>query len=1570
MTKERAPYEAMTIDQAFAQAQHLLEGRALPYGAGDSTADARITRTLLVAGPPRSGKTEFALKVLYGGKPGIADKTAYDEATPAGAVMIVSNRTIADDLSLRVIRDVKQTSLARPVTTLAALAFRIISTMRVREGLPLPKLLNGAEQDAILRSVLAAHVAHVRAGDQCETCRLLAAYFASSNWTGLVSSQDGTNTDTPGNDPDDARDASTDELFERGISDVFITQLRDMLARMNELGASSAKEDAIIATLAAATGDAGIRGERLATQWRAAFALRREYIAAINRIYPDEYRLDASRLLVEGTEAVRQALREGLPPADAAIPRVVIVDDAQDLTLAGMAFLQAIERSGGILILIGNPDEAVQGFRGSYPEFLFLRATEQPLDGDDTADDDAADEMSAMVNDRNLGRLGAFAIRLVPAQTGASHAASRSDAPADTDAHADVWTSSDSCAYSYRDLVAARTSLGILSLEPTSIPLADRLGKMPQWPGAAPILPLARYDGEKPPAVPSASPDGSVRAALYRSAGEELDDVVWHMLHAHTIDHRSWNDMAVIAHDNSTVRVFGERLRREGIPVHYSSVTKPLKDEPFVQGLFAIIELALLRERGINSTTMNARALATFVRSRMRMLLGSPLVSVTTAGGARHPLRVSAINAAMNSLESLSRVLVQNDRSDVGAATGRTVANRALLHAMMDDWFTLRERLSDAERTRDGAVINVDDSLMGGGSPEDATTMGFGVDAMNLLLAEGGEPADRVVRAIHSVLGSRDAKPETDDENSRTDTGLETGPNDGEKRARIAWTDPEAATFERAWVMIDAVAEKLRTMPLREARYVLWEAWQAADVAERWQRQALRDDADGRAADDRLDTAMRLFQFAESSGAQHDVTAFMEQVRAMELEADSLAHVRPVEEAVTLTTPAGAIGRSWPLVWMPAVQQGVWPNLAARNTMFGVDDLADVMLHGRLASSLGAEGSGDVAAARSEQVASVLYGEKRSFLMAITRAETQVQVSAVSDDDHVPSDFLYGFMPELFVREDPENENRPFTRYTEVGQAERYHGLELSVRGIVTEARAILAAGRDAVGDDAFRDAADTLRFLKDEGIPYADPENWPFVDAARETVARKSAGAGDDLPDDAVVFETKSVPDGLSKQDRERLDEQTGVDRNKSGARPVVRLSPSAVDGIWNCPVCWLMDNQFVGPRPSSVATSFGTIIHAVAERASAEGLDLPAGQPGTTPEEKTAAITDRMLDIYAELRVDPEDIPSVAERYDAMYKDRSAGTLLRHIAEYFVNSAEAMGGSGVSDNGAYGRQGAKTPPIPIGNLESVTCEKPFLARFDLDRILTAYNATPGVTQVGRDDLYGMLGALVGGWPKGMSKDLQVCISGRMDREETRVMDDGTRQLRLIDYKTGKSRSAKQNFSDLQLVCYQLGEQFDDQLRTEAVGSSADGQPRKLPEIPFIGQSGLFFVKDKASPSYSHAAESCHQPALFRDGHINDQPFTPRYYAASISKLFDEPVLPTVPKENVSEAAWKILLDMRGTQTIWALTMIARVLYAAGAVQSARLVADPDDEHVKHCWHKDACPACADDITSVLEVR
>ena len=97
------------------------------------------------------------------------------------------------------------------------------------------------------------------------------------------------------------------------------------------------------------------------------------------------------------------------------------------------------------------------------------------------------------------------------------------------------------------------------------------------------------------------------------------------------------------------------------------------------------------------------------------------------------------------------------------------------------------------------------------------------------------------------------------------------------------------------------------------------------------------------------------------------------------------------------------------------------PNLAARNTMFGGEDLADVMLYGGLSDDSGEHGD--------NKLESVLYAEQKSLLVALTRASEQVTASAVYNDDLTPSDFLYGYIPERFNRERHASaEGREYTR--------------------------------------------------------------------------------------------------------------------------------------------------------------------------------------------------------------------------------------------------------------------------------------------------------------------------------------------------------------------------------------------------------------------------------------------------------------------------------------------------------------------------------------------------------------
>lgn len=1346
-----------------------------------------LAHVTLVAGAPRSGKTEFALDML------IAAMKRYGDAN---AVMTVSGRQIADMLGDRAIRELSAVSQARPVTTLSAVAFRLLTAARSAQGKPLPKLLNGAEQDVIIRKVLASHVEHRQHGDECATCDLLRVYFAVSEWSGLVA--------------DDSTDA-------------FANQLRDMLARMNEIGAKPELENMLIARAASRNGELDARRERLRTQWRLAFALREEYNAAIRAAYSGEYRLDASQLMIDATEAVSDI-------RDADIPNMLIVDDFQDATLAGFALLEALHNRGTRLLLVGNPDEAVQTFRGSYPEYLFNEAQSRM----GARLERIENLYAACEND------GAQTIR---------NASNRQNVHDD-----------------YRTLVATRVSLSIASTEPTDVPLPERPGKMRNIPGAMPIeaLPSGNTDACVTPA------DGSVKTALYRSSSEELDDVVWKIKTEHLQRSREWNDMAVITHDNATVRAFGERLRADGVPVRYSSVTRPLKDEPFVQGLFALIELAELKRRTIAASGMDPQAAGSYIRSRVASIMASPLITV--GGDRQHegrPARLASVESAMHALASLAEIVGDDEiRAQDSANMAKTdVEQQSSLLRLMADWHEYMAKCHAIS----------DEGQHDGGHDGDQNDPVFDMDALYVLLLEGN--TDRVIDTIASVTGS----------------------------------DPQVKAFASLWKVLDKTCEAEHKLVLREPQYVLDCAWRACGKAEIWQRVALEHSAAGRAANDRLDAAMRLFNYAsggESSGefAARTIEAFMEQVRSLTIEADSLAHTAPIDQAVTLTTPAGAAGRHWNLVFLPSLQQGQWPNLTPRNTLFGGEELADVMLHGELSDTVTTS-----AGKRDAQLAAVLASEQKSFLVALTRADECAVMSAVLNDDHVPSDFLYGYVPEWFDRDrDADMERR---EYAAIGSQGDYAGLESDPRGLIAAARSVLAM--EPSNSPKARDAAETLALLASRGIRAADPDCWPFVE---EPVS---------------LAERETIQDGKTRQS------------------DVVTLSPSAVDNLWACPVCWMLENRFSGPRMGSVATNFGSLIHAVAQKATEAGLDMPEQHTAISDMDNIDAITEQMYAEYERLRGDLNGITDPAQRYQALKKDEQAKDALRNIATYFVQSNH--GDYPIKNNDAFS----------VGKLTKAEPELKFTAKFDFDDILAAYNAMDGIHTISRNELISIMGTLVGGWPQtGMSEHLTVRLTGRIDRVERRDMADGTQQVRLIDYKTGASPNGEGLFNDLQLVCYQLGLVFPE-------GSGLHGA-QSVAAAPNITQSALFHVTKHAFPApYGNtAAESHMQQALFANGSLNTGAFVPRYYIKKLDKDFQDGLDEMLPPMEVSDEHWSEFVGLRNTMAVWSLTMIARVFYAAAASRANEITARPTSEHMKYCRNTAVCPACAGEQNTVFERR
>lgn len=1565
-------------------------------------AQGQETRAMLVYGAPNTGKTSFAVRAA------VAGCRRWPQRVTA---MVVQNRTLAASIDASIIRELGVSRQSRPVGTLASLAFRIISAYCKSQHKPAPKLLNGAEQDALLRKVVRSHVQHVERGDNgdCAVCALLQEYFGTPSWVGTLTcgGEDGASVSatsaTATSVTSAASATSVSSTYatvnsQLEISNAFMHQLRDMIARLDELGVGdAASEQAVFAALDSVESTVSASNissstvssstissstmpqvrvllDRRRTQWRLAFALRAQYREALASAYAGSFRLDTSQLLVEGVKAAKYLQQS------AEMPVLLVVDDFQDITLAGLSFVETLVSLGTRVVLLANPDESVQAFRGAYPDYSVTVAVEGPLR--------AAEytlSQSDQLNPTN---------QLNPTQQSSPQPSSQLSAP------------------TMRDILSARVSLSLTSQHSTDVALPNRPWKTPIFAGTLPVVSLKQLNNSAQSSN-TLDDDGTVCTALYRSQREELDAVLWHIKREHMVNHRRWSDMALIAHDNATVRLFGEQLRQDGVPVRYSLVTRPLKDEPFVQGLFALMELAYAVQRGMSgivsrlsvgnnagdllrlessATSANLSTLALWVRSRVNLIMGSPLASVHCADmgllnstGAEIPAKLGTVEALLRSLASLAAVI----ESDA-------LAQSSPLLSLMQLWDDVRAKLLVAARERSAAsqvlVDNrlVEDSNISNAGDNSGLSRTFSLDACYMLC---------FVQAIRYADGD--------------------GASDGEHSTlpqvtvlsllkTMAPHNPHVQAFAKVWDWVQQLASGMRkNSDLLRAKYALGEAWKICNVDKRWQRTALQHNREGYCANDRLDAAMRLFDyvsaydsadssdfvasdFADSvssdseysadSSPSHarsssDIADFIAQVRGMEIEADSLAHVAPHPDAVTLTTPAGAVGKHWPLVWMPTVQQRVWPNLAPRSTMFGAESLANVILASRQRSI----NATDLAA---NDKASVFAGEQRSFLLAVTRATECLHLSAQYSDSAVPSDFLYYYLPERYYNN--EDSRTPFTEFTLP-----FAGLDMDMRGLVCAARSKIARAEvararvETVGCESVRscadspsyeavlDAAQALQLLSDNGVECANPKQWDFMN---------------DITEDAEKFTNCTQKSEKVTEKSEKVTKN--IETEESASRPVVSLSPSAVDSLWACPVCGLLSRQLAGPQKGSVATYVGTLIHETARWASEnQHYDLPETKMEETCAEASVtsessyspyasqvrrinAIAQNMADYYASIAPELADIRDTRERYSALARQTNIMRALTTIAQYLVTAYDQSTyqlDAQKSDSGMLQTLSAskKTISNDIGTLQKAYCELPTSAHFGFDDITAVLNNTlqaANLPTMQLSDVIALMGALVGGWPDGVCDDLQVHIHGRIDRMETRTHADGSTSMRVLDYKTGKALSASGVFNDLQLVCYQLALVF------------ADEKPLiSNPHAPTIARSMLFHVVYNDTPAQDHnVAENVYQPPLFVGNMLNNNPPESRVGFKTMSRLFDNPQrekLLSERPEGVSEQAWQSFRCLSETAQ-WSLNMIARVCYAAAVVRSQRIVAHPTSQHVQYCRSQQVCPACAGRLDTVYEVR
>lgn len=311
---------------------------------------------------------------------------------------------------------------------------------------------------------------------------------------------------------------------------------------------------------------------------------------------------------------------------------------------------------------------------------------------------------------------------------------------------------------------------------------------------------------------------------------------------------------------------------------------------------------------------------------------------------------------------------------------------------------------------------------------------------------------------------------------------------------------------------------------------VAWNLWSGTEWPSRLEQAALGQGRGAPRANRDLDAMVAAFdvmaKVAPDPGSK-GLQKLIDRVELEEVAGDTARESDPRQRGVAVVTAHRTKGLEWPFVIVTSLEEGQWP--AGRMP----SSLLDI---GSLSQTAGAQSS----TVQPVTLREVIDGERRAFLLAISRAQHRLVVCGVgtTSDDSLG---LSRFIGELGVE------------ITEVDQTERPSTLP----ALVAELR---RASVDPTSSPALRDAAaDQLAVL----ATAADEAGRPLVPDAR--------------------------PDrwwGL------------GVSAEAPTDDEMLTLSVSDVEGILTCPRQWFLNRRAEGAPASSTAMRFGSIIHLLAEQ------------------------------------------------------------------------------------------------------------------------------------------------------------------------------------------------------------------------------------------------------------------------------------------------------------------------------------------------------------------------------------
>jgi len=242
----------------------------------------------------------------------IADRVQSGEVRAGQCLVLAPTRRAAARLRDQATLRVGGTTGEALVRTPHSFAFGLLRRAAAARGEPAPRLITGPEQDVILREMLDGHArGEGRVPD----------------WPASLHLALGTRT--------------------------FRSELRELLMRAVELGLDPEDLTAL-----------GVRHER--PEWVAAASVLHEYdqltaLSSAGAMDP-AWIVGAAAHVLADLPVVRRQLGRDLS--------LLVVDDAQELTPASVRLLRMIAVAGVPIVLLGDPDQATQTFRGGDPRLF------------------------------------------------------------------------------------------------------------------------------------------------------------------------------------------------------------------------------------------------------------------------------------------------------------------------------------------------------------------------------------------------------------------------------------------------------------------------------------------------------------------------------------------------------------------------------------------------------------------------------------------------------------------------------------------------------------------------------------------------------------------------------------------------------------------------------------------------------------------------------------------------------------------------------------------------------------------------------------------------------------------------------------------------------------------------------------------------------------------------------------------------------------------------------------------------------------------------------------------------